>query len=99
MTYPRNIMIDFGLFTDMVRFVLDHGDLDDYDYNLIMDRVQDKIEALVRRDLYSKYKSGATAEERSAARREYLEEIGLSDPFRWTDDQDINVTHPARLSC
>ena len=94
MRYPKSIMIDFELFADMVNFVLDHSDPDDYDCKTIMNRVQDKIDAMARRDLYSKYKAGASVEERSAARREYLDAIGIGDSYKWSDIQDFNVTHP-----
>ena len=52
---------------------------------------------MMRHDLYSLYKSGATEEVRSEARRKYLDEIGLLNSFRWDDEQDMNVTRSTDL--
>ena len=42
-----------------------------------------KLDALVMRDLYSKYKTAATEEEREQARKEYLDKRGVPEKFRW----------------
>lgn len=55
--------------------------------------VRQKLEAMMRHDLYSLYKSGADEGIRAKARQEYLDAIGLSDSFRWGQGQDVNVTH------
>ena len=44
--------------------------------------LEEKMEAMVRRDLYTKYKTAPTEEEREKARQEYLEKVectGASD--------------------
>ena len=43
----------------------------------------DKLEAMVRRDLYTKYKTAPTEEEREKARQEYLDKVGMHRDFRW----------------
>ena len=45
--------------------------------------LEEKMEAMVRRDLYSKYKTAPTEEEREKARQEYLEKVGMHRSFRW----------------
>ena len=45
--------------------------------------LEDKLEAMVRRDLYTKYKTAPTEEERDKARQEYLEKVGMHRDFRW----------------
>ena len=45
--------------------------------------LEDKLEAMVRRDLYTKYKTAPTEEEREMARQEYLEKVGMHRNFRW----------------
>ena len=45
--------------------------------------LEEKIEAMVRRDLYTKYKTAPTEEEREKARQEYLEKVGMHRSFRW----------------
>ena len=45
--------------------------------------LEEKMEAMVRRDLYTKYKTAPTEEEREKARQEYLEKVGKHRSFRW----------------
>ena len=45
--------------------------------------LEDKLEAMVRRDLYTKYRTAPTEEERDKARQEYLEKVGMHRSFRW----------------
>ena len=45
--------------------------------------LEEKLEAMVRRELYTKYKTAPTEEEREKARQEYLEKVGMHWDFRW----------------
>ena len=45
--------------------------------------LEEKLEAMVRRDLYTKYKTAPTEEEREKARQEYLKEVAMHRSFRW----------------
>ena len=45
--------------------------------------LEGKLKAMVRRDLYTKYKTAQTEEEREKARQEYLEKVGMHRDFRW----------------
>ena len=45
--------------------------------------LEEKLEAMVRRDLYTKYKTAPTEEEREKARQEYLKKVGMHRSFRW----------------
>ena len=45
--------------------------------------LEEKMEAMVRRDLYTKYKTAPTEEEREKARQGYLEKVGMHRSFRW----------------
>ena len=45
--------------------------------------LEEKLEAMVRRDLYTKYKTTPTEEEREKARQEYLDKVGMHRDFRW----------------
>ena len=86
-------MVEIGLFADMVQYIIDHADPDDYEYTQIMSRVQNKVNTLVRHDLYTQYKTCATSEERAAAREKYLDAIGLRGALKWQASSDLNVTH------
>ena len=45
--------------------------------------LMDKMDAMVMRQLYSKYKTAPTEEEKQKARKEYLDKRGVPDSFRW----------------
>ena len=45
--------------------------------------LEEKLEAMVRRDLYTKYKTAPTEEEKKRARKEYLDRRGVPESFRW----------------
>ena len=45
--------------------------------------LEEKLEAMVRRDLYTKYKTAPTEEEKERARKEYLDRRGVPESFRW----------------
>ena len=45
--------------------------------------LEQKLDALVMRELYTKYKTAPTEEEREKARREYLDKRGVPESFRW----------------
>ena len=45
--------------------------------------LEDKLEAMIRRDSYTKYKTAPTEEEREKARQEYLDKVGMHRDFRW----------------
>lgn len=45
--------------------------------------LEQKLDSLVMRELYMKYKTAPTEEEREKARREYLDKRGVPDSFRW----------------
>ena len=93
MQRPKNIQIDFDLFQDLVVYAIRHGDADDAQFTRIEYGVRKKLDAMLRHDLYSMYKSGASESERSSARKKYLDAIGLFDDFMWPDSQDANITH------
>lgn len=45
--------------------------------------LEEKLEAMVKRDLYTKYKTAPTEEEREKARQEYPEKVRMHRSFRW----------------
>ena len=45
--------------------------------------LMDKMDAMVMRELYSKYKTAPTEEEKQKARKEYLDKRGVPGSFRW----------------
>lgn len=90
---PRNIQIDYDFYLDLISYAFQHGDPDDPCFCHIVSAFHRKLEAMERHELYSLYKSGATAEIREKAREDYLRTIGLYDAYRWSTAHDVNVMH------
>ncbi len=76
----KNIQISEELFFALVKYHL--LEMDDV-YPEIKKGLEKKVDALVMRELYTKYKTAPTDEEREKARREYLDKRGVLDSFRW----------------
>ncbi len=93
MKRPKSILLDYDLFVDLYVYACRHSESGDLQFKRLCAGVRKKLEAMMRHDLYSLYKSAADEEVRAKARHEYLDAIGLSDSFRWSQGQDVNVTH------
>ena len=73
------IQISQELFFDLIKYHL--GGIDTLPK--IKKGLEEKLETMVKRDLYTRYKTAATEGERERARQEYLEQIGMHRDFRW----------------
>ena len=76
----KNVQISEELFVALLKYHL--VEIDDV-LPQIKKGLEEKLEAMVRRDLYTKYKTAPTEEEREKARQEYLEKVGMHRSFRW----------------
>ena len=76
----KNIQMPYNLFVELVRY---HLAGDDECIDTIREGLEQKLDSLVRHELYTKYKTAPTQEEQEKARREYLEKRGVPDSFRW----------------
>ncbi|RHV20331.1 complexin-2 [Ruminococcus sp. OM05-7] len=45
--------------------------------------LEKKLDAMVNREVYSKFKTAPTEEERKKFRQEYLDRKGMQESFRW----------------
>ena len=70
----------YDLFVALVEYHLAYDD--DYAEE-IRQGLERKLDALVRHELYAKYKTAPTAEEREQARQQYLDKRGVFPDFRW----------------
>ena len=76
----KNVQISQELFIAAMReFLLEQEEL----YPEIKKGLEKKLDALVMRELYTKYKTAPSEEEREKARREYLDKRGVPESFRW----------------
>lgn len=75
----KNVQIPAGLFRDLyLYFETGEGDAD-----AIRAALEQKMDSLVSRQLYSQSKTAPTPEDREKARREYLDRKGIDQDFRW----------------
>ena len=76
----KNVQISYQLFIALIKyFLLEQEEL----LPEIQKGLEQKLDALVMRELYTKYKTAPTEEEREKARREYLDKRGVPESFRW----------------
>lgn len=92
---PKEIRIDYDLFVDLYVYACRHPESGDLQFERLCSGAKRKLEAMMRHDLYTLYKTGASQEERAKARREYLDAIGLPGCWQWTDETDANVSRTA----
>lgn len=52
-------------------------------YNKIVEGINEKINADLDREYYTKYKTSPSPEEREEARKKYLDSKGIHPNFRW----------------
>lgn len=76
----KNIQIPYNLFVELVRY---HLAGDDECIDTISQGLEQKLDLLVRHELYTQSKSAPTQAEREKARMEYLDKRGVPDSFRW----------------
>ena len=76
----KNVQISQELFIALMKyFLLEQEEL----LPEIQKGLEKKLDALVMRELYTKYKTATSEEEREKARREYLDKRGVPESFRW----------------
>ena len=46
--------------------------------------LMEKLDSMVKRQLYTTFKTASTEEEREKARQEYLDKCGMHENFRWS---------------
>ena len=63
--------------------ILDGNDIELEKVQELNKELHNKLDAMIKRDLYTKYKTATTEEEKEKARLEYLEKSGINKNFRW----------------
>ena len=76
----KNVQISYELFIELLKYHLLDADADT---EKIKKDLYKKVDALVMRELYSRYKTAPTETEKEKARKEYLDRRGVPDSFRW----------------
>ncbi|WP_312070456.1 complexin-2 [Anaerotignum propionicum] len=76
----KNVQISYDLFLMLVKYHL--GD-EDFWQDDIENQLKQKVEAVIARNTYTRYKTADTKEEQEKARIEYLDLKGYHKDFRW----------------
>ena len=77
----KTVQIPYDLFLDLAMYHL-RGE-DAYEEE-IRHGLEQKLDAMLNRQLYSRYKTAPTEAEREQARQEYLDRRGVPQNYRWT---------------
>ncbi len=78
----KYIQISESLFSALVKYHLLEIEQENVSLE-IKKGLEEKLETIVRRELYTKYKTAPTEGEREKARQEYLEKVGIQKKFQW----------------
>jgi hypothetical protein len=76
----KHIQISYDLFLMLVKYHLGEEDIWQEDIETELNR---KVEAVIARNTYTRYKTADTKEEQEKARIEYLDLKGYHKDFRW----------------
>ena len=75
------------LFAALCRWHVSTDELDELETDELLGYIRSeldkKLQAVIRRELYTKYKTEPTAEARERARQAYLDAAGVPEDFRW----------------
>lgn len=82
MNREKNVQIPEALFLQLARYFLLDAD-DQETAEAIKKGLNDKLEAMIKHDLYTRYKTAPTDAERENARQEYLNKAGIPKDFQW----------------
>lgn len=83
----KNVQIESDLFIALLDYFND-PESNAYMSEEIRKKLDDKLEKLINRELFTKYKRAVTADEREKARKEYLEQRGMHKD--WITDSEIS---------
>ena len=91
----KNVQIPYDLFVALVEYHLGYDD--EYE-DEIRQGLEQKLDALMRHELYAKYKTAPSAEEREQARQEYLDRRGVSaSPVPIRKSADLEMVKAGRI--
>lgn len=69
---------------ELFRALLHYHLLDNIEWDTEIKRgLEHKLDAMVKRQLYTQYKTASTELDREKARKEYLDKRGIPEAFRW----------------
>ena len=76
----KNVQISQKLFVALLHYHLSGEN----EYEEVIEQgLEQKLDAMLRHELYAQYKTAPTEEQREQARQEYLDRRGVPESFRW----------------
>lgn len=88
----KQVQIDWELFLDLYDFFFREEAPESFEADEIRKKMSDKVDKIISRELFSKYKRSPTGAEREAARQEYLNHRGISKSYR--SDREYHEPEP-----
>lgn len=85
----RQIQIDESLFREICEFFFGEEAPNGYEADIIRQGLDQKLDKLIARELFSKYKRSPTGAEREKARNEYLDFKGILKD--WRSEKEISL--------
>ena len=76
----KNVQISQERFVALQHYHL--SGRDEYEEDIVQG-LEQKLDAMLRHELYAQYNTAPTEEQREQARREYLDRRGVLESFRW----------------
>lgn len=80
----KDVQIPMELFVNLVDYFFPDDERDvptGYDVDVIRQQLREKMQKIINRELFTRYKTATTPLEREKARRKYLAERGFSQAF------------------
>ena len=76
----KQVQISEDLFLSLIKYhILEYYNEEEK----IAEGLQQKLDSVINRKLYTKYKTALTEEEKEKAREEYLDRKGIHSSFQW----------------
>ena len=82
----KSVSIPQSLFMDIALYMLFDDDRTEERFRRIQRGLDEKLDRIAEHDLYSKYKTAPTQEQKEKARQEYLDRKGIPQSFRWGEN-------------
>ena len=91
MPLGKSVQIDTQLFLALYNYFFDDDNApQDYEADEIRRKLQEKVDKLIDREIFTRYKRASTPQEREEYRQRYLDRKGISKSFR-TDVEQKNT--------
>lgn len=90
MPLGKSVQIDTQLFLTLYNYFFDDNAPQDYEADEIRRKLQEKVDKLIDREIFTQYKRASTPQEREEYRQRYLDRKGILRDFR-TDTEQKNT--------